>query len=122
MKIDFSALSDADLSALIVGAMQEWGSRQQNPQEVVIERKPAPAPRVITINEPKEADKQFALSIKTQLQRGLYIKAGERTRVAELAEKYPDWVMRQGLPTERGTAAWRQAKDFYTRYRPAEEM
>lgn len=122
MKIDFAALSDADLSALIVGAMQEWASRQDAPQGVVIERKAPPEPRVIVIHEPPHAEKQFALSIKTQLQRGLYITAADRRQVADIATRFPEWVARQGLPTSSGTAAWRDAKNFQSRYRPAEEL
>lgn len=121
MKIDLANLNDQELSALIVGAMKEWASRQPGEQETQIVRKPAPNPRVITVAEPPLQDKEFVLTIKSRLQHGQYIKAGERSAVAEIADEHPEWVLRQGLPTERGTKAWRDAADRHFYYKPANE-
>lgn len=121
MRIDLASLTDQELSALIMGAMKEWASRQPGQQETQIVRQPAPKPRVITVQEPPEQDKEFVLSLKTRLMRGQYIKAGEREAVAEIASEYPQWILRQGLPTEKGTKAWRDAADRDFRYTPADE-
>lgn len=121
MKIDLASLTDQELSALLMGAMKEWASRQPGHQETQIVRQPAPKPRIITLKEPPERDKEFVLSLKARLIRGQYIKAGEREAVAEIAEHYPQWVLRQGLPTEKGTRAWRDAADRLCFYKPADE-
>jgi len=109
MKIELSQLTDAELANLIAAAMQEWGARRE-PGVVTIRNRPAP---VVVLHEPGENDKNFCLHIAQRLRRGDYIKAGERGRVAEIAEKCGDWVVEQGLPTERGTGAWSKAAAMY---------
>lgn len=121
MRIDLASLTDQELSALLMGAMKEWASRQPGHLETQIVRQPAPKPRVVTLKEPPEQDKEFVLSLKTRLMQGQYVKAGERAAVAEIAEHYPQWVLRQGLPTEKGTKVWRDAADRHSRYKPADE-
>lgn len=122
MNIDLARLTDIELSALIMGAMKEWASRQPGLQETEIVRQPAPAPRVVTVAEPQALDKDFVLGIKTRLLEGKVITAGERAAVSEIAEKYPQWVLRQGLPTGKGTKVWREAADRLYRYPPAREQ
>lgn len=120
MKINLTDLSDEDLSTLIIEAMEEWASRQGAMPRTIVSRRPTVTHQV-TIDEPPHEDKEFALYVKSMLVAGEYIKAGERQRVAEIAEQYPDWVRRQQLPTEKGTAAWRNAGRLLHRYAPAKE-
>jgi hypothetical protein len=60
---------------------------------------------------PGEDDKEFCLHIAQRLRRGDYIKADERRRVAGVAERFPDWVRRQGLPLDAGTGSWRKSSE-----------
>lgn len=117
MKIEFSVLTNAELAQIIAGAGAELSRRMDEAPEV--QRIPAPrAPLVI--HEPPQADKEAALYIKAQLQRGAYIKAAERQRIAEIAATYPEWVQRQGLPTSTGTRVWRDAADRMSTRLPRE--
>lgn len=67
-----------------------------------------PKPKRRVIDAPDDGDRDFILRLKTKALGGEYISASERDRVAEISENYSDWVSRQGLPTERGTGAWRK--------------
>lgn len=116
---DFSHLSDRALSQLIAAAHQEWARRQQPTQSEAAQPPPAASPT--SPAEPPEADKAFVLSVKTMVGEGCYIKAAERHRVAEIAEHFPDWVARQGLPCDAGTGSWRRAGEILHRYPPAKE-
>lgn len=103
--MNLSKLSITELAELIREASLELASRMNEPE---IQRIQADRP-VVALREPPEDDKDFVLRTKAELQRGGYIRAAERQRVAAIAERYPDWVRRQGLPTEKGTGAWRDA-------------
>lgn len=121
MEIDVTQLSDQDLAQLIASAMQEWAGRQTAPeQQAVIQRKPASEPRVVTITEPPQDMKDFVLRIKAMVSKGALITPGERKRVVKIAEDYPDWVTRQGLPTVNDTRAWHQASEQMYRHMPTE--
>lgn len=111
MVIDFSKLSDNELLSLIREAVAELETRVSMPR---VERVPARDRPVIALREPPDHEKDFCLMVKTRLRRGEYIKADERRQVAEMAAQYPEWVKRQGLPTESGTGAWRRAKEFHS--------
>ena len=67
-----------------------------------------PKPKLPEVDAPDEDDQEFILRLKTKALRGEYISASERNRVADISENYSAWVRRQGLPTERGTGAWRK--------------
>lgn len=113
MRIDLASLPDQELSALIMGAMKEWASRQPAHQETQIVRQPAPKPRIITVREPSQEEKDIVLNIKARLIEGELIVAAERAKVAELASQYPEWMGLQRMPHEKGTKAWREAAEFY---------
>jgi hypothetical protein len=70
-------------------------------------------PRIVTLQEPPSDDKDFALYVKSQLQRGGYIVASERQRIAEIAKTYPAWIRQQQLPTESGTGPWKKAQQYF---------
>ncbi len=118
MKINLSELSDFDLATLIRSAAAELQSRLS--QEPIVTRVPA-AERVVTVREPSESDKTYVLMLKSVLQRGGYVKAAERQRVATIAQQFPEWVRLQQLPTESGTAVWREAARFHSSKLPAEK-
>lgn len=109
MKIDLSQYSDEDLSRLIAAAGAELARRLSEGDRII--RRSSP-PQTVVINEPPDDDKDFVLYIKGVIQKGGYIKAGERRRVAEIAKSYPAWVRRQGLPDDSGTGAWNTARQF----------
>ena len=75
---------------------------------------------VVVLREPPEDEKQFVLYVKGLVQKGDYISAAERGRVADIAVEYGPWVARQQLPTERGTGPWRKLAER-SRVRPARE-
>lgn len=116
--MNLSSFSQQELVDLIQKASAELADRMAQPE---IERIPHPRPTVVMREPPAEA-KAFVLRIKTMVSKGVYIKAAERSRVAAIAEDYPEWVKQQGLPTERGTSAWREAGEVHHLYPPADEL
>lgn len=106
-QINLSALPDKDLAELISAAMTEWAARQA--PTVVTERRSAPTVTV-TINEPGDQDKDFCLYVANLLRRGEYIRSADRRRVAEIAESYGPWVLRQGLPDTHNAGDWQRAR------------
>ncbi|RTB44095.1 hypothetical protein [Pseudomonas aeruginosa] len=118
MLIDLASISDAGLAELIAQASQELHRRlvEQGPQIV---RVPAPAAKVV-IDEPPADDKDHALQVKAMLKEGHYIKAAERSRIKEIADKYPAWIRMQQLPTGAGTGEWREAQRFHSTVRARE--
>lgn len=119
MKLDLSRLTDLELALLIRNASDELADRLDG---TPLQKRVAGAARpVVTVHEPSAEEKEYALRIKTILQEGQYVNASERAQVAQIAEKYPEWVRLQGLPTEKGTGAWRQAQLRHGRYKPAKE-
>lgn len=126
MQTDMSRLTDKELSALIMAAMEEWASRQPEAQQAPIRRQTAaprmvPQPREVPVNEPPQPSKEVVLGIKTRLLHGKLITAAERAAVSTIAEKFPEWVLRQGLPTVKSNREWREAADRLYRYPPAKE-
>ncbi|MDQ7989001.1 MAG: hypothetical protein REI09_05135 [Candidatus Dactylopiibacterium sp.] len=110
MKIELSGLTDIELITLISSASAELADRLKNP--TVVKRVPA-VERTVLVKEPGADDKDFVLTIKSLVQKGGYIKAAERRRVAEIAANYPEWVSRQQLPTDSGTGSWGKARSFH---------
>jgi len=103
--MNLDTLSNADLTGLIQSAVTELAGRLNAMPT-------ASLPAVNKIDEPSADDKDFCMYIEGLLQAGKYIKADERQRVSDIADKHPAWVRKQGLPTERGTGPWRAAQEF----------
>lgn len=114
--MNLSKLSQQELVDLISKASAELAERMARP-EVYREKSSRP---VTILREPPEDDKDFALMIKAEVQRGGYIKAAERERIAEIAKSYHEWVEHQRLPTGRGTGEWRKAAQQHTARRARE--
>ncbi len=108
--------STQQLIELMQAISQELAARHSTP---LIDRIKAAQP-LIVMREPPEEDKNFVLHIKGRVTLGMYITADERGRVAEIAAEYGPWVVRQGLPTERGTGPWRKLLER-SRVTPARE-
>jgi len=117
MKIDLTRLGNADLARLIRDASALLAGRLDESVHVV--RRPA-VEKVVIVDEPPAEEKDYCLRIKGLLQSGQYIKADERRRVAEIAEKYAAWVSRQGLPTTSNTGPWRASGQFLGQRRARE--
>lgn len=115
--MNLSTMNDAELIDLIQKASAELAERAARPE---VKRIAAPKQTII-MREPPPHQKEFCLRIKTMLGHGVYINASERQQVAEIAETYGEWVRRQGLPTEKGTKAWREAKQYATIFKAATE-
>jgi len=110
MNITLHTLSTIELASLIQAASTELASRLggAGERDVPVESN-APSQDV-----PSRDERDFCMYIKGLLQSGQYIKAAERERVAEIANRHGNWVARQGLPTESGTGAWRHAKHYHS--------
>lgn len=102
--MNLSKLSAVQLAQLISDASAELSARLAAPgvQRVKPER------AVVVLREPAEEDKDFVLRLKTTVMSGGYVSASDRQRIADLAVEFGPWIKRQGLPTERGTWAWRK--------------
>lgn len=117
MKINLAELSDADLAALVAAAGTELARRLFEGDRIV--RRAAP-PQTVIVDEPDAASKDFVLYIAEQARAGKYIKAGERARVADIAETYPVWVKMQGLPTTRNAGDWGRTRSYLSAGRARE--
>lgn len=115
--MNLSRYNDKELIELIQAASAELAERAAQPE---VKRVAAPK-QMIIMREPPEHQKEFCLRIKTMLSTGAYITASDRQEVAAIAETYSEWVNRQGLPTEKGTKVWREAKQYATIYKAATE-
>lgn len=63
---------------------------------------------VVTLRVPPDVDADFVLMIAARIKSGGYVKAGERQRVADIAQEYGAWVKRQGLPTTHNAGDWQR--------------
>ena len=115
--MNLSTMNDSELIDLIQKTSAELADRAERPE---VKRIAAPKQTII-MREPPEHQKEFCLRIKTMLSHGVYINASERQQVAEIAETYREWVRIQGLPTEKGTKAWQEAKQYATIFKAARE-
>ncbi|HUD43549.1 MAG TPA: hypothetical protein VMR06_16290 [Dokdonella sp.] len=114
--MNLSIMSVQQLVDVIREASAELSSRLADP---VVDRVRAARPNVV-VREPSEDDKDFALRIKAIVASGGYVSAEDRDRIAALAAEFGPWIKRQGLPTERGTGAWRKLAQS-RRIKPAKE-
>ena len=112
MKIDLTALTAPQLAVLIVEAGALLAERLGGGATAIASVSMPPKPRAPELDAPADDDKDFVLYVKSLVQRGQYIKADERTRVAEIALNHPAWVRRQGLPADGGTGSWRKAGQY----------
>lgn len=110
MKIDLTQMSTPNLLKLLRNVSREIEARLEQP----IEHRIAQEQPVVIVREPCEADKQHCLHVAQMLRSRGYIKAEDRRRVAEIAQEFGDWVIKQGLPTDGGTGSWRKAAEKYS--------
>jgi len=113
-EISITTMPDAELVRLINIASAELARRMSVALPALPPEQPAPrqtVPVELPATTPGEVDKAFCLHIAQRLRSGDYIKAEERRRVAGVAEKFPSWVRRQGLPLDSGTGSWRKAAE-----------
>lgn len=103
-------MPDAELIRLINAASTELlrraGQKVASPAPCKT-LQPDPAVAAL-ISKPDPADEDFCLMIAARIRSGGYVKAGERERVAAIAQNYPLWVERQGLPTAHNAGDWRR--------------
>lgn len=64
------------------------------------------------LSEPDADDADYCLMIAARIRAGGYVKASERARVAQIAEAYPLWVSRQGLPKGHSAGDWKRATGY----------
>lgn len=106
-------MSDAELLALIAEAAQTLRGRAGAlPVSSAAQPLTATArdPRIAAlISAPDEADQDFCLMLAARIRGGGYVKAHERERVAAIAQDYPAWVRRQGLPTVHNAGEWQRS-------------
>lgn len=107
--MNLSKLTQAELVDLIQKASAELASRLSQPEMHRIKHERP----ILAMREPSEDDKDFVLAMKELLRKGQYAKAGERERVAEIAEQYPEWMAQQRMPKSRSAGEWRRVGDFY---------
>lgn len=105
MKINLNEVATGDLFRLLKEIAQELEARNSRP---VVERVQDQRP-VVTLRVPAESDADFVLAIAARMKSGGYVKAGERQRVAEIAENYGPWVRQQGLPITHNAGDWQRA-------------
>ena len=104
MKIPLNELSTQGLARLIADASKELQARLSAPVEVRLhDGRP-----VQTLRVPAEDDADFVLMIAARVRAGGYVKAGERERVAQIAQEFGAWVARQGLPTTHNAGDWKR--------------
>ena len=107
-KIDLTVISTPDLLSLLHNIAAEIESRLAEPKQVRIQaERPVVAYRV-----PPEDDADFVLMIAQKLRSSAYIKAGERNRVAEIAQEFGPWVHAQGCPTTHNAGDWKRKGEF----------
>lgn len=113
-EISITTMPDAELVRLINIASAELARRMSVALPALPPEQPAQrqtVPVELPATAPGEDDKDFCLHIAQRLRSGDYIKAEERRRVAGVAERFPGWVRRQGLPLDAGTSSWREAAE-----------
>lgn len=111
MKIPLNEISTNGLLRLLNDVAAELHSRHDfAPQD---KKKPAVAQpdkaMAALLDAPDADDADFCLMIAARIIGGGYVKAHERERVAAIAQDYPLWVRRQGLPTVHNAGAWQRS-------------
>ncbi|AYN21574.1 hypothetical protein [Alcaligenes aquatilis] len=114
MNEKFRHLSDLQLSQIIAAASNELRERLSKGAAKSSVTYKSVEKTVENIMTPPKADREYVLYIKALLRRGEYIRADDRVRVAEIAQDFPAWVQRQGLPTKSNTGPWNDARKRYS--------
>lgn len=104
MLIPLKTISTPGLLKLMRDVAAELEVRLNTPE---IERVHDVRP-VRTLRVPAEDDADFVLMIAARVKSGDYVKAGERERMAEIAQEFGEWVRRQGLPTTHNAGDWQR--------------
>lgn len=115
MKIQLNEISTAGLLRLLRDVAAELETRQA-PFSAQPAKKPAAASQpdpamAALLHTPDTEDADFCLMIAARIRSGGYVKAGERERVAEIAQNFPLWVKRQGMPTTHNAGDWRRSTE-----------
>lgn len=109
-------MSDVELVRLIHAASGELARRANiRPAESSVAAANAPvrdAKMAALLSEPDADDADYCLMIAARIRAGGYVKASERARVAQIAEAYPLWVSRQGLPKGHSAGDWKRATGY----------
>lgn len=109
-------MSDVELVRLIHAASGELARRANiRPAESSVAAANAPvrdAKMAALLSEPDADDADYCLMIAARIRAGGYVKASERARVAQIAEAYPLWVSRQGLPKGHNAGDWKRATGY----------
>lgn len=116
MKIQLNEISTAGLLRLLRDVAAELETRQasfsaQPAKKPAAASQPAPAMAAL-LHAPDTEDADFCLMIAARIRSGGYVKAGERERVAAIAQDFPVWVRRQGLPTTHNAGDWKRRIEF----------
>lgn len=114
MKIQLNEISTAGLLRLLRDVAAELETRQtafaaQPAKKPAAASQPDPAMAAL-LHAPDTEDADFCLMIAARIRSGGYVRAGERERVAAIAQDFPAWVSRQGLPTVHNAGEWQRAK------------
>lgn len=123
-----STMTDSELIAMIHKASAELMRRagetpSATPMQSIAQAlapsasAPAPAPAV---ERPPENDVDFVMYAKRAMQKGEYLKAHERERVAAIAQAFPEWAKLQEVPTTASAGEWRRAATYATAGRAKE--
>lgn len=109
-------MSDVELVRLIHAASGELARRANiRPAESLVAAASVPvrdAKMAALLSEPDADDADYCLMIAARIRAGGYVKASERARVAQIAEAYPLWVSRQGLPKGHSAGDWKRATGY----------
>ena len=108
MKIPLNEISTPGLLRLMRDVAAELEARHNTP---TVQHVHAKHP-VETLRVPPEDDADFCLMIVARIKEGGYVKAGERERVAQIAQEFAPWVRRQGLPTSHNAGDWKRKTEF----------
>ena len=106
--IKLPEISTPGLLKLMRDVAAELEMRLSQPQT----RLEQPIQQVVTVRAPPAHEQDFCLVVAEKLKSGDYIRASERNRVAEIAESFHDWVVRQGLPTTHNAGDWKRRGVF----------
>ena len=108
MKIPLNEISTHGLLRLLRDVAAELEARHSTP---TVQHVHATRP-VETLRVPPEDDADFCLMIAARVKAGGYVKAGERERVAQIAQEFGPWVHRQGLPTSHNAGYWKRKTEL----------
>ncbi len=108
MKIPLNEISTPGLLRLMRDVAAELEARHNAP---AVQHVQATRP-VETVRVPPEDDADFCLMIAARVKAGGYVKAGERERVAQIAQEFGPWVRRQGLPTSHNAGDWKRKTEL----------